>query len=178
MTGGSHAARTGSGSTSEHRWVPLADPVPDPTPDLTEPGRTALEARWPPRSPPCAAACAAAASAAYRPCCRRRAPGRKASCAGAGRLPDAFLVARRRSRSPIAGRCPPATPDYDVRNWLMPDEQRALVEDFRDLVAPPAGLRQPRVPSGHLMSVQSVCLGWHWQPYAYSRTRTTPTALR
>ena len=20
------------------------------------------------------------------------------------------------------------------------------------------------------MSVQSVCLGWHWQPYAYSRT--------
>src|SRR6185503_11999057 len=21
-----------------------------------------------------------------------------------------------------------------------------------------------------LMTVQSVCLGWHWQPYAYSRT--------
>ena len=20
------------------------------------------------------------------------------------------------------------------------------------------------------MSVQSVCLGWHWQPYTYSRT--------
>jgi alkylated DNA repair protein (DNA oxidative demethylase) len=20
------------------------------------------------------------------------------------------------------------------------------------------------------MSVQSVCLGWHWEPYAYSRT--------
>ncbi|MBI5089615.1 MAG: alpha-ketoglutarate-dependent dioxygenase AlkB, partial [Actinobacteria bacterium] len=28
----------------------------------------------------------------------------------------------------------------------------------------------PRVPRGHLMSVQSVCLGWHWQPYAYTRT--------
>jgi alkylated DNA repair protein (DNA oxidative demethylase) len=26
------------------------------------------------------------------------------------------------------------------------------------------------MPTGHLMSVQSVCLGWHWQPYDYSRT--------
>ncbi len=26
------------------------------------------------------------------------------------------------------------------------------------------------MPTGQLMSVQSVCLGWHWQPYAYSRT--------
>ncbi|HEY4410145.1 MAG TPA: alpha-ketoglutarate-dependent dioxygenase AlkB, partial [Acidimicrobiia bacterium] len=33
-----------------------------------------------------------------------------------------------------------------------------------------AGLRHPRMPTGHLMSVQSVCLGWHWQPYAYSKT--------
>ena len=36
--------------------------------------------------------------------------------------------------------------------------------------APPAGLRHPRVPTGQLMSVQSVCLGWHWYPYAYTRT--------
>ena len=33
----------------------------------------------------------------------------------------------------------------------------------------PAGLRHPRMPTGHLMSVQSVCLRWHWQPYGYSR---------
>jgi alkylated DNA repair protein (DNA oxidative demethylase) len=26
------------------------------------------------------------------------------------------------------------------------------------------------MPTGHLMTVQSVCLGWHWSPYAYSRT--------
>ena len=45
-----------------------------------------------------------------------------------------------------------------------------LVADFRSWAVPPAGLRHPRVPSGHLMSVQSVCLGWHWQPYAYTRT--------
>ena len=41
---------------------------------------------------------------------------------------------------------------------------------FRAWARPPAGLRHPRVPAGHLMSVQSVCLGWHWQPYAYSPT--------
>lgn len=57
-----------------------------------------------------------------------------------------------------------------ITGWLDVDQQRALVEDFRMWSLPPAGLRHPRVPSGHLMSVQSVCLGWHWQPYAYSRT--------
>jgi alkylated DNA repair protein (DNA oxidative demethylase) len=57
-----------------------------------------------------------------------------------------------------------------VTGWIDLDEQRALVADFRSWALPPAGLRHPRVPSGHLMSVQSVCLGWHWQPYAYSRT--------
>jgi alkylated DNA repair protein (DNA oxidative demethylase) len=57
-----------------------------------------------------------------------------------------------------------------VGGWLDHDAQRRLVEGFRRWAAPPAGLRRPRVPSGHLMSVQSVCLGWHWQPYAYSRT--------
>jgi alkylated DNA repair protein (DNA oxidative demethylase) len=44
------------------------------------------------------------------------------------------------------------------------------VADFRAWALPPAGLRHPRVPTGHLMTVQSVCLGWHWSPYAYSRT--------
>jgi len=57
-----------------------------------------------------------------------------------------------------------------ITSWLAPREQRRLVEAFRRWARTPAGLRHPRVPSGHLMSVQSVCLGWHWQPYAYSRT--------
>jgi DNA oxidative demethylase len=57
-----------------------------------------------------------------------------------------------------------------VPAWLGLPAQRALVEDFRRWALPPAGLRHPRVPTGHPMSVQSVCLGWHWQPYAYSRT--------
>lgn len=57
-----------------------------------------------------------------------------------------------------------------VPDWLDHDTQRALVDDFRRWSLPPAGLRHPRVPTGQLMSVQSVCLGWHWQPYRYSRT--------
>jgi|KBSMisStandDraft_5_1062788.scaffolds.fasta_scaffold361193_1 alkylated DNA repair protein (DNA oxidative demethylase) len=57
-----------------------------------------------------------------------------------------------------------------VSGWLAPYEQQALVDQFREWSLPPAGLRHPRVPRGHLMSVQSVCLGWHWQPYKYSRT--------
>lgn len=57
-----------------------------------------------------------------------------------------------------------------IRDWLDLEAQRALVADFRLWAAPPAGLRHPRMPTGHLMSVQSVCLGWHWRPYAYSKT--------
>jgi alkylated DNA repair protein (DNA oxidative demethylase) len=57
-----------------------------------------------------------------------------------------------------------------IAGWLSPDAQRSLAASFREWALPPAGLRHPRVPSGHPMSVQSVCLGWHWEPYVYSRT--------
>jgi DNA oxidative demethylase len=57
-----------------------------------------------------------------------------------------------------------------VPDWLDAGAQRRLVADFRRWAEPPAGLRRPRVPTGHVMSVQSVCLGWHWYPYAYTRT--------
>jgi alkylated DNA repair protein (DNA oxidative demethylase) len=57
-----------------------------------------------------------------------------------------------------------------VTAWLDDEVQRALVAEFRRWALPPAGLRHPRMPTGHPMSVQSVCLGWHWRPYVYSRT--------
>jgi alkylated DNA repair protein (DNA oxidative demethylase) len=57
-----------------------------------------------------------------------------------------------------------------VAGWLNRAAQRELVRQFRGWAIPPAGLRHPRMPTGHLMSVQSVCLGWHWQPYVYSRS--------
>ena len=73
--------------------------------------------------------------------------------------------------SPAAPHTTRPLPDVaHVHGWLTPAEQRSLVEQFREWARPPAGLRHPRVPTGHLMTVQSVCLGWHWQPYAYSRT--------
>ena len=56
-----------------------------------------------------------------------------------------------------------------VAGWLDLEAQRELVKQFREWALPPAGLRHPRVPSGHLMSVRSVCLGWHWYPYVYSK---------
>lgn len=57
-----------------------------------------------------------------------------------------------------------------VPGWLDHDTQRRLVAACREWAAPPAGMRHTRMPSGARMSVQTVCLGWHWYPYAYSRT--------
>ena len=57
-----------------------------------------------------------------------------------------------------------------IRGWLDIDAPRALAEQFLEWARPPAGLRHPRMPTGHLMSVRSVCLGWHWRPYRYSKT--------
>jgi alkylated DNA repair protein (DNA oxidative demethylase) len=57
-----------------------------------------------------------------------------------------------------------------VPGWLPPDRQRELVAACREWARPPAGLRATRLPSGGVMSVQTVCLGWHWIPYRYSRT--------
>ncbi|MFJ9690581.1 alpha-ketoglutarate-dependent dioxygenase AlkB family protein [Kitasatospora sp. NPDC101183] len=54
--------------------------------------------------------------------------------------------------------------------WLTPGEQRDLVTACRAWAAGPVPIRRTRLPRGGVMSVQTVCLGWHWQPYAYSRT--------
>ena len=57
-----------------------------------------------------------------------------------------------------------------VPGWLSQDGQRQLVTACREWARPPAGMRATRLPSGGVMSVQTVCLGWHWIPYRYSRT--------
>jgi alkylated DNA repair protein (DNA oxidative demethylase) len=54
--------------------------------------------------------------------------------------------------------------------WLTLDEQRRLVAACRGWARPPAPMRHTRTPGGGVMSVQSVCLGWHWSPYRYTRT--------
>ncbi len=55
-------------------------------------------------------------------------------------------------------------------DWLGTEAQRELVAECRQWSRPPAGLRSARLPSGGVMSVRTVCLGWHWYPYRYSRT--------
>jgi DNA oxidative demethylase len=57
-----------------------------------------------------------------------------------------------------------------VPGWLTVAEQADLVTACREWARPPAGMRHTRMPSGGVMSVQTVCLGWHWAPYRYSRT--------
>jgi DNA oxidative demethylase len=57
-----------------------------------------------------------------------------------------------------------------VPGWLSGDQQRRLVDACREWARPPAGMRATRLPTGGVMSVRTVCLGWHWIPYRYSRT--------
>ena len=57
-----------------------------------------------------------------------------------------------------------------VPGWLTLDQQRELVAACRDWARGPAPMRHTKLPNGGVMSVQTVCLGWHWLPYRYSRT--------
>ena len=54
--------------------------------------------------------------------------------------------------------------------WLSLADQQRLVTACRDWAQTPVPIRHTRMPSGGVMSVQTVCLGWHWQPYRYTRT--------
>jgi alkylated DNA repair protein (DNA oxidative demethylase) len=67
---------------------------------------------------------------------------------------------------PRAGISPGAV---HVPGWLTGVEQAELVAACREWAKPPAGMRSTRLPTGGVMSVQTVCLGWHWIPYRYSR---------
>lgn len=57
-----------------------------------------------------------------------------------------------------------------VPAWLSLPAQQDLVAAWRRWAVPPAGMHATRMPNGSTMSVQTVCLGWHWRPYCYSRT--------
>jgi alkylated DNA repair protein (DNA oxidative demethylase) len=57
-----------------------------------------------------------------------------------------------------------------VPGWLSLPAQCELVSACREWAKPPAGMRATRMPTGGVMSVQTVCLGWHWLPYRYLPT--------
>src|SRR5664280_3651016 len=55
-----------------------------------------------------------------------------------------------------------------VPGWLSIEQQRRLVVACSGWAAGPVPIRAARLPGGHVMSVRTVCLGWHWQPYRYT----------
>ncbi|MCM2393061.1 alpha-ketoglutarate-dependent dioxygenase AlkB family protein [Streptomyces albipurpureus] len=54
--------------------------------------------------------------------------------------------------------------------WLSVEQQRKLVNACRAWARGPVPLRHTTLPGGGVMSVRTVCVGWHWLPYRYSRT--------
>ncbi|WP_372670384.1 alpha-ketoglutarate-dependent dioxygenase AlkB family protein [Amycolatopsis kentuckyensis] len=58
-------------------------------------------------------------------------------------------------------------------DWLGFDEQRELVAACRGW----PGYRHTTYPNGGVMSVKTVCLGWHWYPNGYSRTTDEGTPV-
>ena len=61
--------------------------------------------------------------------------------------------------------------------WLTGEAQRNLVAAFHEWSAGPVPPHHPSV-RGRPMSVRMVCLGWHWQPYRYSRTADDANGAR
>ncbi|WP_432074184.1 alpha-ketoglutarate-dependent dioxygenase AlkB family protein [Streptomyces wuyuanensis] len=57
-----------------------------------------------------------------------------------------------------------------VPGWLSPARQRELVVSCRRWARGPVPIRHTKLPGGGVMSVMTVCVGWHWQPYRYTRT--------
>ncbi|GAA4380658.1 alpha-ketoglutarate-dependent dioxygenase AlkB family protein [Paeniglutamicibacter cryotolerans] len=72
---------------------------------------------------------------------------------------DDLLPRHRRTIAPGAVHLP---------GWLDTRQQSWLTEQFRIWAAGPVPARAAII-GGHPMSVRTVCLGWHWRPYAYSR---------
>ncbi|MFI6447773.1 alpha-ketoglutarate-dependent dioxygenase AlkB family protein [Kitasatospora sp. NPDC050543] len=75
-------------------------------------------------------------------------------------------------------RSEPAPGVVHVPDWLDRAEQRRLVAACREWARPPAGMHTVRMPTGGVMSVHMVSLGWHWYPYGYSRTAADGTPVK
>lgn len=57
-----------------------------------------------------------------------------------------------------------------LRGWLTLEQQAHLADAYTQWRNGPVPPRAAIMPGGHRMSVETVCLGWHWQPYRYTRT--------
>lgn len=57
---------------------------------------------------------------------------------------------------------------HHVPGWLTLEQQRWLVDRFHQWRQGPVPIRSAKI-GAHEMSVRTVCLGWHWRPYQYTR---------
>ncbi|WP_019203188.1 alpha-ketoglutarate-dependent dioxygenase AlkB [Tsukamurella sp. 1534] len=64
-----------------------------------------------------------------------------------------------------------------LTGWMDLRQQAWTTDRFREWAAGPVPIRAAKV-RGHEMSVRTVCLGWHWQPYRYSREATDVNGRR
>lgn len=64
-----------------------------------------------------------------------------------------------------------------VPGWLTLEQQKWIVGQFREWARGPVPIRAAKV-RGHEMTVRTVCLGWHWQPYKYTREATDVNGAR
>ncbi|MFD0276896.1 alpha-ketoglutarate-dependent dioxygenase AlkB family protein [Kitasatospora sp. NPDC127111] len=76
------------------------------------------------------------------------------------------------------GRSEPAPGAVLVPGWLDSAAQLRLVAACREWARPPAGMHTVRMPTGGVMSVRMVSLGWHWYPYGYRRTAEDGTPVK
>ncbi|GAB3271171.1 alpha-ketoglutarate-dependent dioxygenase AlkB [Sinomonas notoginsengisoli] len=81
---------------------------------------------------------------------------------------DELLERPRRELSPGA---------VHVPGWLSLPQQAWITARFHEWSAGPVPLRAASV-RGHEMSVRTLCLGWHWQPYRYTREATDVNGAR
>ncbi|WP_428986254.1 alpha-ketoglutarate-dependent dioxygenase AlkB family protein [Streptomyces pyxinae] len=68
------------------------------------------------------------------------------------------------------GRTEVAPGAVHLPGWLSPERQRELVAACRAWARGPVPMRHTRLPGGGTMSARTLCLGWHWRPYRYTRT--------
>jgi DNA oxidative demethylase len=64
-----------------------------------------------------------------------------------------------------------------LAGWIGLTNQKLIVEQFLAWSNGPVPIRAAKV-RGHGMSVRTVCLGWHWQPYRYTREATDVNGAR
>ncbi|MEU3499769.1 alpha-ketoglutarate-dependent dioxygenase AlkB [Streptomyces hundungensis] len=80
-------------------------------------------------------------------------------------------------RLPRPARVEVAPGAVHLPGWLSPELRRELVTACREWARGPVPIRHTVLPGGGVMSVRSVCVGWHWQPYRYTRVASDVNGL-